>query len=124
MSIEAGWSSSLDSKGAQKAVKESQRQDKGTSDKGSRFKKAASSSGAILSEYGEASSRNAAQMGSNVGKVEYHRGGKVRKTGVAIVKRGERVIPSGKRKKVERQMKRKGMNLTNKNRSKKRSPRR
>ena len=91
------------------------------SSSGNRFKKPAASSGAIVEQFGEAASRNADRMGGSVGKVEYHRGGKVRKTGPAIVKRGESVIPAGKRKKVERLMKRKGMKLTNKKRSKSRS---
>ena len=48
---------------------------------------------------------------SNIHAVQYKRGGKVRKTGPAILHKNERVIPAGKRKKVERMMKRKGMRM-------------
>jgi SLT domain-containing protein len=48
---------------------------------------------------------------SSVHAVQYKRGGKVRKTGMAKVHKGERVIPAGKRKKVERLMKRSGMRM-------------
>lgn len=51
------------------------------------------------------------EAASNVRPVQYKRGGKVRKTGRAIVHKGERVIPAGKRKKVERLMKRSGMRM-------------
>ena len=43
--------------------------------------------------------------------VAYKRGGKVRRTGPAIVHKGERVIPAGKRKKVERLMKKSKMRM-------------
>jgi hypothetical protein len=43
--------------------------------------------------------------------VYYRKGGKVRKTGKAVLHAGERVIPKGKRKKVERMMKREGMRM-------------
>ena len=58
-------------------------------------------------------SRDAASDASRIGPVTfgYKRGGKVRKTGPAIVHRGERVIPAGKRKKVERLMKRNKMRM-------------
>lgn len=52
----------------------------------------------------------------SVGPVQYHRGGRVRKTGPAILKKNERVIPASKRKKVERMMKRKKMRMTNRGR--------
>lgn len=48
--------------------------------------------------------------------VQYKRGGKVRKTGPAIVHAGERVIPRSKVKRVDRMMKRKGMRKTNRGR--------
>ena len=69
--------------------------------------KAASSAGnQMMSD-----SRN--EAASNVHAVQYRKGGKVRRTGPAIVHRGERVIPRSKVKKVDRMMKRKKMRLTN-----------
>ena len=69
--------------------------------------------------YGRSQQRQAAS--DRVTPVQYRKGGKVRKTGPAIVHRGERVVPADKRKKVERSMKREGMSLTNKKRKKGRS---
>ena len=43
--------------------------------------------------------------------VQYRSGGRVRKTGPAIVHKNERVIPSGKRKKVERLMRNHGIRM-------------
>ena len=51
------------------------------------------------------------EASSRIGPVQYKRGGKVRKTGVARLHKNERVIPAGKRKKVERLMKRAGMRM-------------
>lgn len=48
---------------------------------------------------------------AHVGPVQYRKGGKVRKTGPAIVHRGERVIPKSKVKRVEKMMKRKKMRM-------------
>jgi hypothetical protein len=42
---------------------------------------------------------------------QYKRGGKVRKTGPAIVHRGERVIPKSKVKRVEKMMRSKNMRM-------------
>lgn len=55
--------------------------------------------------------RSAEEAASRVGPVQYRKGGKVRKTGPAIVHRGERVIPRGKVKRVERLMKRNKMRM-------------
>jgi hypothetical protein len=49
---------------------------------------------------------------ASIHPVQYHRGGKVRKTGVARLKKGERVIPVSKVKKVDRMMKKRGMRKT------------
>jgi hypothetical protein len=51
------------------------------------------------------------EAASKIGPVQYRKGGKVRKTGPAILHKNERVIPAGKRKKVERMMKRSKMRM-------------
>jgi hypothetical protein len=43
--------------------------------------------------------------------VAYRKGGKVRKTGPAVVHKGERVIPRGKVKRVEKMMRQKKMRM-------------
>jgi len=43
--------------------------------------------------------------------VQYGRGGKVRKTGGAVVHKGERVIPKGKVKRVEKMMRKAKMRM-------------
>ena len=43
--------------------------------------------------------------------VQYRKGGKVRKTGPAIVHRGERVVPKGKVKRVEKMMRKAKMRM-------------
>jgi SLT domain-containing protein len=48
--------------------------------------------------------------------VAYKRGGKVKRTGPALTHKNERVIPAGKRKKVERLMKKSRMKMTDKGR--------
>lgn len=81
-------------------------------DNTSRWKKAAQAAGRRLSASGDdMMSRAASDADSRIGPVQYKRGGKVRKTGPAILHRGERVIPAGKRKKVERMMKRSKMRM-------------
>lgn len=56
--------------------------------------------------------RSAEDASSRIGPVaSFKRGGKVRKTGLANLHKNERVIPSGKRKKVERLMKRSKMRM-------------
>ena len=84
--------------------------DGGSSD--SRWKKAAKAVGRSMSSAGQSmmeDSRN--EAASSVHAVAYKRGGKVRKTGPAIVHRGERVIPAGKVKRVEKMMKRSKMRM-------------
>jgi len=111
MASSGGWQGM-----AQKYAESESKKDAGRSDGKSGIKKSASSAGKAMADYGRIESENAGRMGSNIGNVQYHKGGKVRKTGRAVVKRNERVIPSGKRKKVEKLMKRSGMSLTNKKR--------
>ena len=65
-------------------------------------------------------SERASSIAESIRPVQYHRGGRVRKTGPAILKRNERVIPASKRKKAEKVMRKAGMKLTNKKRGKKR----
>lgn len=80
----------------------------------SRAKRALSGAGASLSSSGQSmidSSRD--EAASNIHAVSYRKGGKTRKDGLANLHKNERVIPSNKRKKVERMMKREKMSLTN-----------
>jgi SLT domain-containing protein len=70
--------------------------------------------GDSLRSFGQDESDQASSISQSIRPVAYKRGGKVRKTGPAIVHRGERVIPAGKRRKAEKAMKRAGMRLTNK----------
>ena len=75
-----------------------------------RAKSALKSAGRSLSESGERETSDArSEMASRIGSVQYKRGGKVRHTGLAKLHKGERVIPAGKRKKVERMMRKEGM---------------
>jgi hypothetical protein len=88
--------------------------------KSSRAKDTASAVGSSLSSAGQSESDRAASDWSSIKPVAYKRGGKVRKTGHAIVHKNERVIPASKRKKAEKVMRKAGMSLTNKKRGKKR----
>ena len=72
--------------------------------------------GDSLRSMGSDQSSSASSISSSIRPVAYKRGGKVRKTGPAIVHKNERVIPASKRKKAEKAMKRAGMRLTNKGR--------
>ena len=80
---------------------------------------AASAVASGLSSMGKDETDRAEKIGENIHAVAYKRGGKVRKTGPAIVHRGERVIPASKRKKAEKVLRKAGMSLTNKKRGKK-----
>lgn len=51
------------------------------------------------------------EAAANIRPVQYRTGGKVRKTGHAVVHKGERVIPRSKVKAVEGMMKRKKMRM-------------
>jgi SLT domain-containing protein len=84
--------------------------------KKSRWKDYASAAGSGLRSYGQDESDRASSISQSIRPVAYKRGGRVRKTGPAIVHKNERVIPASKRKKAERVMKRAGMRLTNKGR--------
>ena len=76
----------------------------------------ASAAGGALKSYAQQESDRADSISQSIRPVAYARGGKVRKTGQAVVHRGERVIPASTRKKAEKAMKRAGMRLTNKGR--------
>lgn len=80
--------------------------------KGSRAQKGTSKAGAGLSAAGQKmieGSREEAMANMDrqapVNLPSYRHGGKVRKTGLARLHKGEKVIPRGKVKKVERRMK-------------------
>lgn len=102
----SGWASSNSTTGP----------DSPKSDRTKKLKSAASSAGGGLIGYGREQMEKASD--TRITPVAYRQGGKVRKTGPAIVHRNERVIPASKRKKAERLMKRGGMSLTNKTRMK------
>ena len=70
--------------------------------KDSRTAKSMGAAGKSLSSSGKDEDRLAGEISQRIGAVQYHKGGKVRKTGPAILKRNERVIPAGKRKKAEK----------------------
>jgi hypothetical protein len=76
--------------------------------------------GSSLQSAGKDESDRADSISESIRPMAYKRGGKVRKTGPAIVHRNERVIPASKRKKAEKVMRKAGMRLTNKKRGKKR----
>lgn len=61
------------------------------------------SAGKSLSSSGKSSMSDAAD--DRITPVQYKHGGRVKKTGPAILHKNERVIPASKRKKVERMMK-------------------
>jgi hypothetical protein len=93
--------------------------------KSSKLAKGIKSAGKSLTQTGNQQlSQSTGEAASRVGPVQYKRGGKIRKSKVRggavpiIAHENERVIPADKRKKVERLMKRSGMNLTNKKRKK------
>ncbi len=50
-----------------------------------------------------------------ISPVQYKRGGKVRKTGIAKLHKNERVIPAGKVKRVEKMMRKKKMRMKARN---------
>jgi len=75
---------------------------------------------AQMSSMGRQLNENSAARAESIRPVQYRKGGKVRKTGRAIVHKNERVIPASKRKKAEKVMRKAGMKLTNKKRGKKR----
>lgn len=84
-------------------------------DKDSKTKRALKAAGRSLMDSGDAEMSSAA--GRGITPVSYKRGGKVRKTGLARLHSGERVIPRGKVKKVERMMKSKRMKMRGSGRS-------
>lgn len=75
----------------------------------SKLKRTASAAGSSLSASGQDMMDRASS--ERITPVQYKRGGKVRKTGPAIVHRGERVIPKSKVKRVETMMRSKKMRM-------------
>ena len=51
------------------------------------------------------------EAASRIGPVSYKSGGKVRKTGMARLHKGERVVPRGKVKRVEKMMRKGKMRM-------------
>ena len=100
----SGWASSTSTTGPSSS----------SSDRSKKLKSATREAGQGLQAYGAAEADRASS--TRITPVAYRKGGKVRKTGPAILHRNERVIPASKRKKAERLMKRSGMSLTNKTR--------
>jgi hypothetical protein len=70
--------------------------------------------GKALAAGGRSEAESAGEAAEHIRPMKYHRGGKVRKTGPAVLKRGERVIPADKRKKVERLMKKSKIRMKDK----------
>jgi hypothetical protein len=75
----------------------------------SRWKKGLQSAGRSLSSWGQGEMSSVAD--SRITPVSYHRGGKVRKGGKARLLKGERVIPKGKTKRVEKMMRKAKMRM-------------
>ena len=73
-----------------------------------RLKSGLKAAGQSLSDYGR---DEMDQSSRGITPVQYRHGGKVRKTGPAILHKNERVIPANKRRKVERLMKRSKMRM-------------
>lgn len=77
-----------------------------------RMKQGLKDGGRSMSQSGQGMVDSArGQAASSIRPVQYKRGGKVRKTGPAILHKNERVITAGQRKKVDRMMKRSGMRM-------------
>jgi hypothetical protein len=77
--------------------------------KDSKTARAIGAAGSSLSQSGQQEiddSRN--EAASNIHAVSYKRGGKVRKTGLARLHKGEYVVPRNKVRKVKRAMRRSG----------------
>ena len=72
--------------------------------KDTRTAKGLGAAGSSLSQSGKDESDRASQDRVSPTPYGFKRGGKVRKTGPAVVHRGERVIPRGKVKRVEKLM--------------------
>ncbi len=83
----------------------------GSSDSGSRYKKPLQSAGKATQDWARTESENAGRIGESIQPVRFKRGGKVRKTGPAVLHRGERVVPRGKVKRVDKVMKRHKMRM-------------
>ena len=81
-------------------------------DKDSRWKSAAKAGGRSLSESGQSAMMDArSEAASRIGPVSYKKGGRVKRTGLARVHRGERVIPRCKVKRVEKMMRKSKMRM-------------
>ena len=86
-------------------------EDSGSSEStGDKLRSGVKSAGRSLMESGQRELSSASSRG--ITPVKYHRGGKVRKTEDARVKKGERVIPKSRAKQVERLMKKNRIPMT------------
>ena len=74
-----------------------------------RWKKGVKAAGRSLMDSGRDELDSAASR--SITPVQYRKGGKVRKTGGAIVHKGERVIPKSKVKRVEKMMRKSKMRM-------------
>ena len=75
----------------------------------SRWKSGLKSAGRSMQSWGQDEMRSVAD--SRISPVSYHRGGKVRKGGKARLLKGERIIPKGKTKRVEKMMRKAKMRM-------------
>lgn len=81
-------------------------------DESSTWKKKLRAAGRSLNESGNSEmDASRSEAASKIGPVSYKRGGKVRKTGTANLHKGERVIPRGKVKRVEKMMRKSKMRM-------------
>ena len=67
-----------------------------------------SAAGSSLSSYGQSEMDSARQDAANIHAVSYKRGGKVKRTGLARLHKGEVVVPRNKVKKYRKAMRRSG----------------
>jgi hypothetical protein len=77
--------------------------------KPSRWKSAAKAAGSELSSYGtEMMNESRSDSASRIGPVSYKKGGRVKKTGLARLHKGEVVVPRNKVRKYKKAMRRNG----------------
>jgi hypothetical protein len=91
-----------------------QSNDTSQTQKTSRWKSRLKGAGESLMSSGRDEMESASD--DRISPVSYRKGGRVKKTGMALLHRNERVIPAGKRKRVERMMKRSGMRVNGRSR--------
>lgn len=79
-----------------------------SSRKKSNWRDYASTAGSALRSYGSDESDRASSIAQSIRPVSYKNGGRVKKTGLARLHRGELVIPRGKVKRVKKALRKAG----------------